>query len=149
MVSIDLFLFFKNISSGCIYLIKNTVKTVILCNIITIEKNRFLSEHMLKCNLFLWSNLYFQHHYSSLQCHMILRNHYNILICCSRNIYYIMIIIINVALYFCGNHDWFYVSWFFESNAQKNSNNLKPKPCVTFYKCFYCHFWAIEYVLGE
>ncbi len=41
---------------------------------------------MLKCNLFLWSKLYFQHHYSSLQCHMIFRNHSNMLICCSRNI---------------------------------------------------------------
>ncbi len=41
---------------------------------------------MLKCNLFLWSKLYFQHHYSSLQCHMIFRNHNNMLICCSRNI---------------------------------------------------------------
>ncbi len=41
---------------------------------------------MFKCNLFLWSKLYFQHHYSSLQCHMIFRNHSNTLICCSRNI---------------------------------------------------------------
>uniref|UniRef100_A0A8C2F690 Tsg N-terminal domain-containing protein n=1 Tax=Cyprinus carpio TaxID=7962 RepID=A0A8C2F690_CYPCA len=30
--------------------------------------------------------LYFQHHYSSLQCHMIFRNHSNMMICCSRNI---------------------------------------------------------------
>ncbi len=41
---------------------------------------------MLNCNLFLWSKLYFQHHYSSLQCHMIFRNHSNMLNCCSRNI---------------------------------------------------------------
>ncbi len=32
------------------------------------------------------ANLYFQHHYCSLQCHMIFRNHNNMLICCSRNI---------------------------------------------------------------
>ncbi len=32
--------------------------------------------NVLNCNLF----LYFQHHYSSLQCHMIFRNHNNILI---------------------------------------------------------------------
>ncbi len=32
------------------------------------------------------AQLYFQHHYSSLQCHMIFRNHNNMLICCSRNI---------------------------------------------------------------
>ncbi len=31
------------------------------------------------------AQLYFQHHYCSLQCHMIFRNHNNILICCSRN----------------------------------------------------------------
>ncbi len=48
--------------------------------------NCFLCEYMLKCNWFLWSKLNFQHHYSSLQCHMIFRNHSNMLICCSRNI---------------------------------------------------------------
>ncbi len=37
-----------------------------------------------KCNLFLWSKLYFQHHYCSLQCHMIFRNHSDIMICCSK-----------------------------------------------------------------
>ncbi len=71
---------------GCIYLIKNTVKTVKLWNIITILNSCFLYEYIVKCNLFLWSKLYFQHHYCSLQCHMIFRNHYNMLICCSRNI---------------------------------------------------------------
>ncbi len=37
-------------------------------------KQLFLCEYVLNCNLF----LYFQHHYSSLQCHMIFRNHNNI-----------------------------------------------------------------------
>ncbi len=55
-------------------------------NIIIILNNCFLCEYVLNCNLFLWSKLYFQHHYSSLQCHMIFRNHNNMLICCSRNI---------------------------------------------------------------
>ncbi len=32
------------------------------------------------------AQLYFQHHYSSLQCHMIFRNYSNMLICCSRTI---------------------------------------------------------------
>ncbi len=32
------------------------------------------------------AQLYFQHHYSSLQCHMIFRNHSNMLIFFSRNI---------------------------------------------------------------
>ncbi len=56
-------------------------------NIITISNNWFLLEYILKCNLFLRSKLYFQHHYSSLQCHMIFRNHSNILIWSLRNIY--------------------------------------------------------------
>ncbi len=65
---------------GSIHLIQNTVKTFkYYCHL----KQLF---SMLKCNLFLWSKLYFQHHYSSLQCHMIFRNHNNMLICCSRNI---------------------------------------------------------------
>ncbi len=34
----------------------------------------------LKYNLFLWSKLNSQHHYSSLQCHTIFRNHSNMLI---------------------------------------------------------------------
>ncbi len=37
-----------------ICLIQNTVKTVILWNIITIWNNFFLFEFILKCNLFLW-----------------------------------------------------------------------------------------------
>ncbi len=41
--------------------------------------NSFLCEHIVNCNLFLWSKLYFQHHYSSLQCHMIFRNHFNMI----------------------------------------------------------------------
>ncbi len=68
---------------ACIYLIQNTAK---LWNIFTIQNSCFLCEYVLNCNLFLWSKLYFQHHYSSLQCHMIFRNHSNMMICCSRNI---------------------------------------------------------------
>ncbi len=60
--------------------------------------------NVLNCNLF----LYFQHHYSSLQCHMIFRNHTNILIYDQEA----FLIIINVensraAQYFCGNRDSF------------------------------------------
>ncbi len=42
--------------------------------------------NIVKCNLFLLSKLYFQHHSSSLQFYMIFRNQYNILIYCSRNV---------------------------------------------------------------
>ncbi len=44
-------MFLKEVSyahQGCIYLIKNTVKTVILWNIITIQNNCFLFEYILK-----------------------------------------------------------------------------------------------------
>ncbi len=85
LVSVIFLLFLKEVSSAhkvCINLIKNTAK---LWNNYNFKKC-FLCEYMLKCNLFLWLKLYFQHHYSSLQCHMIFRNHSNILICCSRNI---------------------------------------------------------------
>ncbi len=46
-------------------------------NMLKYYYNSFLCEYVLKCNLFLWLNLYFQHHYCSLQCHMIFRNHNN------------------------------------------------------------------------
>ncbi len=50
---------------------------------------------MLNCNLFLWSKLYFQHHYCSLQCHMIFRNHNNMLIWHNNKLFYIIIIFHN------------------------------------------------------
>jgi len=58
-------------------------------------------------------SVYFQHHYSSLQCHMIFRNHNNMLIYNQET----SLIIINVensraAQYFCGNRDAFYFSGF-------------------------------------
>jgi len=43
------------------------------------KTKHFLCECVLNCNLFLWSNLNFQHHYCSLQCHIIFRKHSNIL----------------------------------------------------------------------
>ncbi len=49
-------------------------------NMLKYYYNSFLCEYVLKCNLFLWLNLYFQHHYCSLQCHMIFRNQYNMLL---------------------------------------------------------------------
>jgi len=60
---------------SCIYLIK-TIKYYF--NV----KSCFLCEYIVKCNLFLWSKLYFNHHYSSLLCHMIL--HMNV---CELHIY--------------------------------------------------------------
>ncbi len=63
---------------GCIYFNENF--EILLHFKITI----FLWECIVKCNLFLWSKLNFQHHYSSIQCHMILQKlknlNYSILI---------------------------------------------------------------------
>ncbi len=63
-------------SASCVLLYSlfcSANNTVILSNIITISNSCFLWEYIVKCNLFLWSKLNFQHYYSSLQCHMILQ----------------------------------------------------------------------------
>ncbi len=105
-------------------------------NIITILKQLFLCEYMLNCHLFLWSKLYFQHHYSSLQCHMIFRNHSNMLICCSRDIC--------TAEYVCGNCDTFYFSGFFDvQKVEKNSIYLKRNPLKHY--CNPLHVFTIIY----
>ncbi len=69
-----IFFFFLKGHRGWIYLIQNTVKALILWNIITIYNKCFLCEYLLKYNLFLWSSAIF-------------RNHSNMRISCSRNIY--------------------------------------------------------------
>ncbi len=61
---IEIFNCFFFCSPRLIYLIKNTVKTEKMWNIIPIQNNCFLFEYSLKCNLFLWSKMDFQHHYS-------------------------------------------------------------------------------------
>ncbi len=65
-----------------------------------------ICEYIVNCNLFMCSN------YCSLQCHMIFRNHNNMLFCCLRNL-----IIINgenscAGQYFCANSHAFYLSRF-------------------------------------
>ncbi len=52
---------------------KNTVKIVILWNTFTISNNWFAFEYILKYNYSCDAKLNFQHHNSSLQCHMILQ----------------------------------------------------------------------------
>ncbi len=58
--------------------------------------------HNLSENVFLWSKLYFQHHYSSLQCHMIFRNHFNMLL---KKHFWLLSMFKAVLLlwYFCRN----------------------------------------------
>ncbi len=71
------------------------------------------------------AQLYFQHHYCSLQCHMIFRNHNNILIYFLRNI---------SDYYQCWKNSP--MIWWYE--VQKNSISLKQKsniihdPALTF-----------------
>ncbi len=70
--------YYKEISSahqGGAYLIKNTVKIVKYYYNLSV-----LYEYVLSCNVFCDTQLYFQHLYSSLQCHMIFRNHHNMLL---------------------------------------------------------------------
>ncbi len=83
----------------CIYLIKNNKSKVKMWNIITIEMTVFYV-NIIKCNLFLWSNLIsiitpgFSVTWS-------FRNHTNMLICCSRNVFDYYLIIF-------GNYDAFF-----------------------------------------
>ncbi len=68
----------------------------------------FLCESILNCNLFLWSNLYFQHHYSVFS----VTWSSEIIIICWFAAQETFMIIINVenscaAQYFCGNWDTF------------------------------------------
>ncbi len=76
---------------------------------------------MLNCNLFLWSKLYVQHHYCSLQCHMIFRNHTNMLIMIKKYFWLLSMFVNNscAAQYFCGKlwyilffgiHRWIQIS---------------------------------------
>ncbi len=48
-----IYLFMSYADQGCIYLIKNIVKTVILWHIIKISNNNFQFQCILKCDLFL------------------------------------------------------------------------------------------------
>ncbi len=76
------------------------------------------------CNLFLWSKLNFQHHYSSLQCHMIFRNHSNMLICCSRNIsdYYQCWKQLCCPIFLCNLRYIFFfrILWWIESSKEQH-----------------------------
>ncbi len=60
------------------YLIKNTAKTIIVLNNITILNNCFRFSYILKCNLFLWCQSWiFSSHYFSVT--WSFRNHSNLL----------------------------------------------------------------------
>ncbi len=88
----------------------------------------FLCDCIVTCNLLLWSKLYFQHHYASLQCHMIFRNHNNILL--KKHFWLLLSMLSCAAQYFCGN--WyilfFGIFWWIESSKEQHLINL-IHPC--------------------
>ncbi len=102
MVRFFFLMFFKEVSSahqGCNYLIKNTVKTVILWNIIPMIKSCIFSI-ITRVFSVTWS----------------FRNHYNMMMCCSRNISYYLYIVC-CFFFFFGNLDAFFrILWRIESS---------------------------------
>ncbi len=100
MVRYFFLMFFKEVSSahqGCNYLIKNTVKTVILWNIIPMIKSCIFSI-ITRVFSVTWS----------------FRNHYNMMMCCSRNISYYYL--------YCGASFFFFFwkSWCIFQDSLKN-----------------------------
>ncbi len=101
------FMFLKEVSHahpGCIYLIKNTVKSLQFWIIITIQNSCFLFEHILKCNLFLWCAAEFS---ASLLQSSVSHDPSEIILICWFAAQGTLLIIINVenscaASYFCG-----------------------------------------------
>ncbi len=99
--------------------------------IFTISNSCFLCEYVLNCNLF----LYFQHHYSSLQCHMIFRNHNNI-----KKHFWLLSVLKTVVLHniFVETVTLFIFSGLFDEwKVQKNPFylNMINIRTVTFDKC--------------
>ncbi len=64
------------------------------------------------CNLFQRLTLYFQHHYSSLQCHMIFRNHTDLLL--KKHLWLLSMLKTVVLLNIFGETDAFYISRLFD-----------------------------------
>ncbi len=96
--------FASSAHQGCIYLIKNTVKTVKYYN----RNKLHFKIYSIRKQVFLIVMRSWIQHYSSLQCHMIFRNHSNILIYCSRNISdYYQCWKQFEAQYFCKNQNAF------------------------------------------
>ncbi len=121
----------NKISILCTHRLKNTVKTVILWYI-TIYSKITLSEYILKCNLFLWSKLNFQHHYSSLQSQTIPPE--IILICwfAAQETFIYDLIIISV------DHVWWSEQQLFETKFLHHNVNAFA---VTLNHCFFFFYY--------
>ncbi len=82
---------------------KNTVKQM------NIVKYYYHLKQLFFLNIICDAQLIFQHHYSSLQWHMIFRNHPNTLIYCSRNMYCFQCWKqLCCLMFFCRTHDTFF-----------------------------------------
>ncbi len=75
------------------------------------------------------------------------RNHSNMLICCSRNIYYYYQCWKQLCcLTFLWKPQYFFCSGFFDESKKKNSFEIKIF-CNIIH--VYCHFWSFYYILAE
>ncbi len=79
---------FMYFCQGCNYLIKNTVKTVLLWNSIVIYLSQLFSILIYFTIVLFWQSWFFINHYPSLQCYMIFQKSNNLLNQCSRNLSY-------------------------------------------------------------
>ncbi len=113
----------------------NTVQTLGVGRIVSCLCS--LRQPNIYCNLnesvvfvFMWSKLYFQHHYSSLQCHMIFRNQYNMLI---EKPFWLLSMLRTVVLLpvFVETVIHVFSECFNEQKDQKNSISLQYKPFAT------------------
>ncbi len=73
-------------------------------------KNEILQFKIPFLLLFVIYYVHFQHHYSSLSVTRSIRNHSNMLICCSRNILFYYVENSCAFSYFCENHDTFFMT---------------------------------------
>ncbi len=100
-------MFLKSAHQGCIYLIKNTVKTLILWN--TIYNSWFLFECIVKCNLFLWCKAEFsasllQSSVSHDPSNMLLKKHFRLLSMLKTVV--LLHIFVETLMHFCQDYSW-------------------------------------------
>ncbi len=123
----------------------NTVQTLGVGRIVSCLCS--LRQPNIYCNLnesvvfvFMWSKLYFQHHYSSLQCHMIFRNHANMLL---KKPFWLLSMLRTVVLLPVFVET---VIHFFFQNALMN-RKIKRTAFLwninLLQHCLYRHFWSI------
>ncbi len=105
------------------------IKNCKSCKYEILHLKKIFSNH-LNCNAF----LSFKHHYSSLQCHVIFRNHNNVLIYCSRNIsdYYQCWkqSCCTIILWKCWYVLYFRILWWIESSIEQHLFEIEIFPNI-------------------